>query len=75
MKNLTALAILIMFGTVFSAPVLAIDETVKDQPKTKKERKFFNKNKKEKTQELKAKVEYVNTDWGADFQDPDLVDS
>ena len=72
MKKLTALAILIMFGTVFSAPVLAIDETVKDQPKTKKERKFFNKNKKEKTQELKAKVEYVNTDWWADFQDPYL---
>ena len=72
MKKLTALAILIMFCTVFSTPVLAIDETVKDQPKTKKEKKLFGKNKKEKTPELKAKVEYVNTDWWADFQDPYL---
>ncbi len=83
MKKITALTLLVALQLSMYTPVFAIEEnsakdtgskseqTSVEQPK--KEKKgwslFKKKNKEDK---FRAKVEYINTDWWASFQDPYL---
>ncbi len=84
MKRLTALTLLFALQFSFCIQAQAIQDnintaeqlnstTTEKKDSTKKEKKSWNLfKKKNKDESLKAKVEYINTDWWSSFQDPYL---
>lgn len=84
MKRITALTLLMALNIGVCSPLFAIEDSVDNNTKLKteinkskentskpKKSGLFSK-KKDDTETLKAKAEYINTDWWASFQDPYL---
>ena len=82
MKRITALTLLFALQFTYTAQTFAIQENINadkqlntattEDIQTKEKKRWSIFKKKDKEADLKAKVEYINTDWWNSFQDPYL---